>query len=158
MTGRRSSRPVSTLRVVGVARAIWGSGLLLRPGSVLTAVHRAPLDTVDLTVARILGARHVGQAAATVAVPAPEVVAAGVYADLAHALSMVGLAAAVRSRRRAGLTEATIAVAFALGGWMSAPSTAADAARSEGTAGTVGRLLAAAPGGRMVLNSVRVRP
>ncbi len=94
----------------------WGAALLIQPVRVLTGVHRAPADRVDVVVARVLGARHLAQGAVAVARPGPAVSALGVAADLAHAASMVALAAADRRRRRAGSTDAVIGLGFAAAG------------------------------------------
>ncbi len=66
-------------------------------------------------VARVLGLRHLAQAAVTAWAPGPGLVAAGAAIDVCHAVSMLALAAASRPLRRAeladGLAAATLAVA-----------------------------------------------
>jgi hypothetical protein len=66
-------------------------------------------------VARVLGIRHLAQAAITAWAPGPGMVAAGAAIDVCHAVSMLALAAASRPLRRAeladGLAAATLAVA-----------------------------------------------
>lgn len=148
-TSKRTFRPVEILR------AGWGAAMLVAPGRVLTAVHRGPADPVDIAVARVLGARHLAQAAATVARPGAAVLAVGVYADLAHAASMVGLAAADRRRRRAGITDAAIGLGLAAAGARDLRSSpAASAGRRDAVAtGVLGR----APGGRWLLRRLRSR-
>jgi hypothetical protein len=64
--------------------------------------------------ARVLGLRHLTQAAVTIWAPAPEVVAVGVLVDLAHAASMFGLAAVSRPLYRAELTDALAATTLAV--------------------------------------------
>ena len=63
-------------------------------------------------VARVLGIRHLAQAAVTAW--APGLVAAGAAIDVCHAVSMLALAAASQPMRRAeladGLAAATLAV------------------------------------------------
>lgn len=50
---------------------------------------------------RVLGARQITQAVLSGVRPSPEVLAMGVWIDLAHAASVLGLAAADRDIRRA---------------------------------------------------------
>lgn len=64
-------------------------------------------------IARILGARHLAQAILSGASPSAEVLATGVWVDVAHAGTAVALAAADRSRARAGITDGAIAGTFA---------------------------------------------
>ena len=65
-------------------------------------------------VARILGVRHLAQAAVTALNPGPEVVALGVIVDLLHAASMFAFAAVVPDLRRAELADALAATALAV--------------------------------------------
>ena len=65
-------------------------------------------------VARILGVRHLTQAAITALNPGPEVVALGVVVDLLHAASMFAFAAVVPDLRRAELADALAATALAV--------------------------------------------
>jgi hypothetical protein len=65
-------------------------------------------------VARALGLRHLAQAAITAWAPEPEVVAVGSVIDLCHAASMLALAAASQSLRRAELADALAAAALAI--------------------------------------------
>ncbi len=97
-------------------RAGYGVLLVSAPGPMARrfAGHRA--DQRMLVVARALGVRHLTQSALTVGTPGPLVLALGVEADLAHAVSMLGLAAVDRSRRRAALIDAVGAGCFALAG------------------------------------------
>ncbi len=69
------------------------------------------------SVARLLGVRHLLQAALTSG-PAPGAarLALGAAVDLTHAASMAGLAAADRSLRRATLADALIETTFAASG------------------------------------------
>ena len=65
-------------------------------------------------VARVLGLRHLAQAAITAWMPRPEIVAVGSVIDLGHAASMLALAAASESLRRAELADALAAAALAV--------------------------------------------
>jgi hypothetical protein len=64
------------------------------------------------TVARILGARHLAQAALTLWRPRPAVLLAGVGIDACHAASMAALAVCDPRMRRAGIADAAAATAF----------------------------------------------
>jgi hypothetical protein len=86
-------------RSLEAARAVYGAGLLLAPSSVLDALARSPLDRPAVRVARVLGARHLLQAAVLATHPGPRWRLAGAAVDGAHAASMLALA---RCSRRAG--------------------------------------------------------
>ncbi|PZS20509.1 MAG: hypothetical protein DLM57_01115 [Pseudonocardiales bacterium] len=101
------------VRKIEVLRAAWGAALLFAPGLVLRDVHRVRVDAKSVVIARILGARHLIQAVLSGVSPSPEVLAIGVWVDVAHASTALGLAAADRSRARAGLTDTAIAGTFA---------------------------------------------
>ncbi len=104
---------MTLIRPIELSRAAWGVALLSRPRWVLTRVHRVRIDRPSLVIARILGARHLAQAALSGAAPTPAVLAMGVWVDGVHALTAVGLAVADRSRARAGLVDAGIALTWA---------------------------------------------
>lgn len=130
---------------------------MVRPHDVLTWVHHGPVDPVTVAVARVLGARHLAQAAATVYRPSRELVAAGVYSDAAHAVSMVGLAVVSAAHRRAGLIDAAIALALALVGSPDLPGPVSrDRAGGRGAV-LARRVLVRLPGGSVLLNSARPR-
>jgi len=59
--------------------------LLFAPRAVLNRVHHVEVDTKSVLVARVLGARHLTQAALSGVNPSPEVLAMGVWVDVAHA-------------------------------------------------------------------------
>ena len=65
-------------------------------------------------VARVLGIRHLAQAAIMAWAPEPQVVAVGSVIDLCHAASMLALAAASQSLRRAELADALVAATLAV--------------------------------------------
>jgi hypothetical protein len=98
------------------ARACYGAALLCAPGLALGLfTGQAPSQRARV-VARILGARHLAQAALTLWRPHRAVLAAGAGIDGCHAASMLALAAASPGTRRAGLTDAVTEVAFAATG------------------------------------------
>ena len=73
------------------------------------ASHQGPA----VAVIRVLGARHLAQAALEALVPDRRVRLAGIGVDLAHAASMVALAAWSPAGRRPALTSATVATSLA---------------------------------------------
>jgi hypothetical protein len=94
------------------ARACYGAALLCAPGRALRLCTGQAATARERTVARILGARHLAQAALTMWRPRRAVLAAGAGIDACHAASMLALAAAEPRLRRAGLTDALAASAF----------------------------------------------
>ena len=100
---------------VPLARAGYGAALLCAPGPMIRACTGQVPSLRARRVARVLGIRHLAQAAITAWAPGPGLVAAGAAIDVCHAVSMLALAAANRPLRRAeladGLAAATLAVA-----------------------------------------------
>jgi hypothetical protein len=120
-------RPKPSVHPVDVVRLAWGTLLLLRPQPVLRAARTAP-DPESVSVARLLGARHVVQAVALAAVPgsvwgaviSPRAVRrVGAVVDLLHAASAFSLAAAGYARS-AWAADGALASAFAATTWESA--------------------------------------
>ena len=89
-------------------RAAWALALLAAPDRVLHAVD-APVTPSGRRVVRILGARHLGQAAALALRPGARTRRWSRRIDEAHGASMVMLAASSPSYRRAGLTSSALA-------------------------------------------------
>jgi hypothetical protein len=110
--------------LVPLARAGYGAVLLCAPGQVIRACTGRAADPRACRVTRVLGIRHLAQAAVTAWAPGPEVVTAGAAIDLCHAASMLALAAAGRPLRRAELADALAATTLAVAG----PATTAHAA------------------------------
>ena len=100
--------------LVPLARAGYGTALLCAPGPMIGVVTGQPPSRRARQVARILGVRHLAQAAITALNPGPEVVALGVIVDLLHAASMFAFAATVPDLRRAELADALAATALAV--------------------------------------------
>jgi hypothetical protein len=100
--------------LVPLARAGYGAALLCAPGPMIGVVTGQPPSRRARRVARVLGARHLAQAAITVLNPGPEVVALGVVVDLLHAASMFAFAAVVPDLRRAELADALAATSLAV--------------------------------------------
>jgi hypothetical protein len=107
-------------RVLLMVRTGYGAALLLGPGpAIRLATGRIPSQRAR-RVARLLGARHLVQAALTYVAPQPGVFAAGGQVDAVHAASMLLLAAADQAGRRAALTDAVTEAAFAAAGFAAA--------------------------------------
>lgn len=100
------------IRTIELVRGGWGLLLLVDPATALGDVAGVRPDRISTAVARVLGARQLTQAVLSGVNPSPEVLAIGVWVDVAHAATAAGLAAFDRSRARGGLTDAAIA-----GGW-----------------------------------------
>jgi hypothetical protein len=99
-----------------VARAGYGGALLIAPGPVIRAAAGGPDGPRVRAVARVLGARHLLQAALTTAAGwSPESLWIGAAVDLLHAASM-GALAADRRVRRLTLTDALVESTFVLAG------------------------------------------
>jgi hypothetical protein len=95
------------LRTAAV-RAWYGGALLCAPGLIIRMATGRPAGARARGVTRLLGARHLLQAALTPG-PAPGArLAIGAAVDLTHAASMAALAAADPKLRRAILADALI--------------------------------------------------
>lgn len=88
---------------------------LSAPNLVPARVLAEPLRRREQLVVRLLGVRHLLQAAVTTAVPTPAVLRLGAGVDAAHAPSMI-LAALDRRRRRTAVAEMLCAGSFAVAG------------------------------------------
>lgn len=107
---------------VDKARAGWGLLLLTRPRTAARLLKGPEVPSRrELGVLRVLGLRHVVQAAVTEARPTPDVMVAGAGLDVVHALTAVGYALSRRSRRRPGLLGAVIATGFATATMVATP-------------------------------------
>jgi hypothetical protein len=139
------------LRLIELARAGWGGALLFAPRVVLNRVHHVEIDTKSVLVARVLGARHLTQAALSGVNPSPEVLAMGVWVDLAHASTAVALAVVDRTRARAGLADTAVAGLWAGVGWRDLRTArATPPAHDRRRDALARRVLAMAPGGSIL--------
>jgi len=102
---------VITLRVV---RASYGAFLLADPQRALRVGHSPNGDSAARTVVRVLGARHVLQAAVCARWPTPTVRRASACVDGLHAATDLALARFDRRRRRAAVIDAAVAASFAV--------------------------------------------
>jgi hypothetical protein len=98
------------------ARACYGAVLLSAPGLALGLVTGQASSTRARAVVRILGARHLAQAALTMWRPRRTVLAAGAGIDGCHAASMLALGVTSPALRRAGLADAVAAGALTAAG------------------------------------------
>jgi hypothetical protein len=115
VTRTAGSAAAGRLRLlVPLARAGYGAALLCAPGPMIGVVTGQPPSRRARRVARVLGVRHLAQAAITVLNPGPEVVALGVIVDLLHAASMFAFAAVVPDLRQAELADALAATTLAV--------------------------------------------
>src|SRR5438105_7335248 len=87
-------------------RAAWGALLICCPGPLLRAAAGHPGSGADRAVLRVLGTRHLLQAAVTAARPTPTVLGAGGVVDLLHSASQVALACSGPRWRRAAALDA----------------------------------------------------
>jgi cation diffusion facilitator family transporter len=92
------------------------------PGPAIRLATRRPPSPRTCRVARVLGTRHLIQAALTAVAPQPAVFAMGRQVDAAHAASMLLLAAVSQAGRRAALADALTEAALAAAGWAASRS------------------------------------
>lgn len=95
---------------------LYGSVLFLAPDRVLNALPHDPIDRRARTFARVLGARHLLQAAIVDRHASKRRLRAGAVVDAGHALTMVALAALRPQRRWLAGANALAAAAFAAAG------------------------------------------
>jgi hypothetical protein len=116
--------------LLGTVRACYGGLLLAAPGRMLTLCGPGQASPRALGVVRVLGARHLLQAALTAGVlsargpadkiPPDRALLVGSAVDTAHATSMIGLALAHRPLRRAALADALMESSLAAFGILTA--------------------------------------
>jgi hypothetical protein len=107
--------------VPALLRGAYGVALCAAPGTVVGLAGGPPATRRARTVARVLGVRQLLQAAVSEAALAPGtgsqdravLLGLGAAVDALHAASMLGLAVVDAPRRRAGLADGLIALAFA---------------------------------------------
>lgn len=112
-------------RAFVLVRTAWGVALVAAPGLMArTAAGRGGFSTRTEHVARLLGSRHLLQAAVTAARPDTPVLLIGAAADVLHAASGVALGVLDGRWRRPALLDAAVAAAFATAGLAAARRTA----------------------------------
>ena len=110
--------------LVTLGRVGYGVGLIGAPGLLIGLCGQRP-GRWDCTVARVLGVRHLAQAAITVAAQRSDadrllVLSGGAAVDLLHAGSMVALGTVDERVRRSTLTDAAVETALATAGALAA--------------------------------------
>jgi hypothetical protein len=105
-------RPRALRLLLGV-RLLWGTALLVAPEAVLNHLPHQRIDRPVRTFARLLGTRHLVQAAITTRYPTPRSIQTGAAIDATHAATMAMLAAIRPDRRDLALTNAATATALA---------------------------------------------
>lgn len=115
MTGTPACRSRSAVTLMSAGRAAYGAALLAVPGLLLGIVTGTPATRRDREVARVLGARHLLQAAVTL-MASDRMVVPGAAVDSLHAASMAALAVADPRLRRAGVTDCMVASLLAVAG------------------------------------------
>ena len=103
-----------SVNVVTAARLGWAAVLLVAPGRVLSAAG-LPADRLTVTVARVLGARHLAQGAVTAFAPTPAITALGTAVDALHTASCLAAAAVSPRWRRAALLDAAVEAVITAG-------------------------------------------
>ena len=121
-------------QVLPAARACYGGILLLAPGPVIRLCTGGPASARAQNVTRVLGVRHLVQAALTAGAP-PGTARLGIGAavDLTHAASMVGLALLDRTVRRPTLVDAAIETLLAAAGLAGADRSGGARSAAPGT-------------------------
>jgi hypothetical protein len=109
-------REAMTHRKIEIARGLWGAALFTAPGLVLDVTGGDPGDRASRLVMRILGVRQATQAVLSGIGPTGPVLALGVWVDVAHAATSVGLAVTDRRYTRPAAVDAAIATGWALSG------------------------------------------
>ncbi len=102
--------------VLTLARLVDGVLLLAFPGRALRRTVHGVDDTPARVVTRVLGARHLVQAALTGPRPGPTALWVGAGVDALHATTAVGFAAVDPHRRHAALANGLSAALFAVAG------------------------------------------
>jgi hypothetical protein len=116
---RRASPPVLAFPLL---RAGYGVTLLCAPGALLGLCTGRQASRRSSAVVRVLGVRHLSQAAVTAGAPTATVLSVGALVDVAHAVSMLALAVGDRPLRRAELIDALAAAILAAVGVAVAPA------------------------------------
>ena len=104
---------------VPALHAAWGGLLVCAPAQLTRLAGEVPSPS-SRRVLRLLGARHLGQAAVTAARPGPAALRAGGVVDIVHAASCAGLALVDARWRRAAALGCSGAIALAAAGFAAA--------------------------------------
>lgn len=114
---RPSEVTATRARLLSAARAGWGGVLLFAPAVALRLDGPGFATRRATGIARVLGARHLAQAAVTMLAPSPAVAGLGAVVDGLHAGGNLVVSAGSTHWRRAAVIDAGITAAFAAAGW-----------------------------------------
>ena len=112
-----------TPKALSVTRTGWGALLVLVPRVPLAALTQGRQPVGGRTLLRVLGARHVLQGVATLAVPSALTLHLGAAADALHSASAVAFAALDDRERRAASLDALVAAGWAVASMWAARAT-----------------------------------
>ncbi len=116
LTRRTSAPRASMARALLFVRVLWGTVLLIAPEVVLRDLPHQRIDRAARGFARVLGARHLTQAAITSRDGTHGWAVAGAVVDALHAATMAALAALRPDRRKLALTNFATATTLAAAG------------------------------------------
>ncbi|MGI8714558.1 MAG: hypothetical protein ACR2NR_15555 [Solirubrobacteraceae bacterium] len=103
----------ATTEAMLVARVLYGLGLLLKPGRILSVVGGSP-DATVCRLARVLGARELTQAMLLARRPTRTRLAIGAAVDLTHSCTMLAVAIDRPAHRGPARASARVGIACAL--------------------------------------------
>ena len=109
---RPSSQPIRWIELV---RALWGLILLFAPREMLHSEGSSQADERAVVTFRVLGARHLIQAALSGLRPTRDRLAVGAAVDFIHAGTGLAFGTADERRRRVAFTDAAVALIWS--GW-----------------------------------------
>jgi hypothetical protein len=102
--------------VPALVRGSYGVLLVSVPGSLIRLAGGSAGNPRARAVARLLGVRHLTQAALAAVGPSPALLALGAEVDLLHSASMMALGGADAPSRRIAFIDGVVAAAFAADG------------------------------------------
>lgn len=114
--GPRAVSAVTAIRLLTAARVLWGAALLVAPGSVIVEATTVRASGVTQVAARLLGLRHLAEAAFTGRRHSPTPILLGAAVDGTHAATLAVLALIRPDQRRLALTNVATATTFAFAG------------------------------------------
>lgn len=101
------------VRAHALLRAGYGLMLVCKPARMAGLFQAPPDDPAAITVARVLGARHLVQAAVTIAAPVRKVVVTGAVIDALHGFTDAMMAGVDPRWRHAASIDAAVAFSSA---------------------------------------------
>lgn len=110
-----------TGRQLSMVRTAWGALLVLAPAVPLRALSGRSDPAGGPALLRLLGARHLLQAAVTIAAPTAWTLRLGAVADAMHSASGLAFAGIDSTQRHAALLDASIAASWATASLLATP-------------------------------------